>query len=81
MGKMLRLPPYRGFPVHAKPGKILVDRGLEFRPAPDGVDILDAQQEATAARAREIEIQQRRISVAEMQKTVRARREAEDGWH
>ena len=58
-----------------------MDRGLEFRPAARRVDILDAQQEAAAAPARRVEIQQRRIGVAEMQIAVRARRKAEDGRH
>src|SRR5260370_41719635 len=79
---MLRLPPHRSFPGDAEPGEVFIDCGLELRPAAGRVDILDAQQEPAAGVARQIEIQQRRISVAEMQIAVRARRKAEDGlWH
>ena len=48
---MFRLPPYRLLPGDAEPAEILIDRGLELRPAPDGVDILDAQQQPAAAPA------------------------------
>src|SRR3979409_994508 len=78
---MQGLPPDRSFPGEAEPGEVLIDRGLEFRPATGQVDILDPQQKSPAARARQIEIQQRRIGVAEMQIAVRARRKAEDGRH
>src|ERR1700687_2991523 len=79
---MLRLPPHRGFPCHAEPGEVFIDRCLEFRPAAGRVDILDAQQKLPANLTRQIEIQQRRINVAESQIAVRARRKAEDGlWH
>ena len=78
---MLGLPPHRGFPGDAEPGEIFIDRGLEFRPAAGGVDVLDPQQEAAAGPARGIEVQQRRTGMAEMQVAIRARREAENGWH
>src|SRR6202171_1649972 len=79
---MQGLPPHWGFPWDAEPGEVFIDRCLEFRPAAGRVDILDAQQELPAGLTRQIEIQQRRISVDEMQITVRARRKAEDGlWH
>src|SRR5882757_4538811 len=77
---MLGLPPHRRFPANPEPGEILVDRGLEFRPAARRIDILDAQQEAATAAAREIEIQQRRAGVAEMEVAVRARCKSENGW-
>ena len=77
---MLGLPPHRRLPGNAEPGEIFVDRGLEFRPAARRVDILDAQQEPSAGSARQVEIQQRRIGVAEMKMAIRARREAENGW-
>src|ERR1700694_3426044 len=79
---MQGLPPHRLLPGDAEPGEVFVNRGLEFRPAAGRVDILDAQQELPAGLMSQIEIQQRRISVAEMQITVRARRKAEEGlWH
>ena len=78
---MVGLPPHRGFPGDAEPGKILVDRRLEFRPAAGGVDVLDPQQQAAVGLTRGIEIQQCRIGMAEMQVTVRARRKTENGWH
>src|ERR1700709_1644850 len=77
---MLRLPPHRRFPGEAKPGEILVDRDLEFRPAARDVDILDAQQESSTSRARHVEVQQCRTGVAEMEIAVRARRKTENGW-
>src|SRR3977135_1054928 len=80
IGEMLRLPPRGVLPGDAEPGEVLIDRGLEFRPASGSVDGPDAQQESTAAPSRGIEIHERRISVAEMQVAVRARREAEDAW-
>ena len=57
-----------------------MDGGLEFRPASRGVDILDPQQEFSSGLTRQVEIQQRRISVAEMKVAVRARRKSENGW-
>ena len=46
LAEMLRLPPHRLLPGKAEPGEILVDAGLELRPASGQVDVLDAQQEA-----------------------------------
>ena len=77
--EMLALAPHRLFPGDAEPRQVLVDRLLVFRPAARGVDILDAQQEPAAGRARHVEIEQRGERMAEMQIAVRARREAEDG--
>ena len=79
--EMPRLPPHRGFPCDPEPSEVLVDRRLEFRPAAVGVDVLDAQQKPSPSLTGQIEIQQGRISVAEMKITVRARRKTEDGWH
>jgi len=58
--------------------QILGDVRDEAVAAAAGVDILDPQQEATAARARQIMRSQRRESVAKMQPSGRARREARD---
>src|ERR1700722_9306138 len=80
-GEMCGLPPHRVFPGNAKPRQILINRVLEFRLAARGVDILDAQQEASAGAIREVEIQQRRVSVAEMQIAVRTWRKTKHRWH
>jgi hypothetical protein len=76
--KVFRLPPHRLLPPDAEPAEVFINRGFEFRLAAGGVDILDAKQKSPTGPARQIEIQQRRISVAEMQVAVRARRKAED---
>ena len=55
-----------------------MDRGLEFPPAPRGVDILDAKQQSSAGLASQVEIQQCRIGVAEMKIAVGARRKSEN---
>ncbi len=57
-----------------------MDGGLEFGLAPGQVDVLNAQQQAAVGLTRQIEIQQHRKGVAEMQITVRAWRKAENGW-
>src|SRR5205823_1572940 len=67
-------------PGDAEPAEVLIDRGLELRPATRRVDILDAQQETPAGATRQVKIQQRRISVAEMKVAVRTRRKSEYGW-
>src|SRR5262245_62248265 len=77
---MLRLPPHRRFPGNAKPREIFIDRRLIFRPAACRIDILDAQHEPAAVLTREVEIEQRRIGMAEMEIAVRARRKSENGW-
>ncbi len=76
--KMFGLAPHLCVPAHAEPSEILEDRCLEFRPAARLVDVLDAQQEASAARPRHVVIDQRRVRMPEMQISVRARRKAED---
>src|SRR5262249_9648767 len=45
------------------------------------VDVLNPQQQASTRSLGEVGVQQRRIGVAEMQITVRARRKTENGWH
>jgi hypothetical protein len=80
-GQMVGLPPHRRLPGDAEPGEIFIDGGLEFRPAADGVDVLDAEQKSSAGPARQVEIQQRGKGVAEMQIAVRARRKTENGRH
>jgi hypothetical protein len=78
---MIGLPTHGGFPGDAEPGQVLIDRALEFRFAAGRVDILDAQQETPAGLTGEVEIAQRRISVAEVQIAIWAGRKTENGWH
>ena len=77
--EMPGLAPHRLFPGDAEPGEVFQDRRLVFGPAARRVDILDAQQQAPARRARHLGVEQRRERVAEMQVAVRRRREAENG--
>src|SRR5438874_5489817 len=77
---MLRLPTHRRLPGNAEPGEVFIDRSLIFRPAARRVDILDAQQESSAPLACQVEIDQRRTGMAEMEIAVRARRKSENGW-
>jgi hypothetical protein len=79
--EMLGLPPHRRLPGNAEPSKVFVNCILVFRTAPRRIDVLDPQQQSATRTPREVEIQQRRIGVAEMQTAVRARRESENGWH
>ena len=76
---MIRLPARRHFEIDAEPGEILDNRPLEFRPAARLVDILDAQQQASAEAARHGGVLQRAQGMAEMQHAIRARREAQHG--
>jgi hypothetical protein len=56
---MLGLPPHRLLPGDFKPIQILIDRGLEFRPATRRVDVLDAEQQPPAGGARHLGVEQR----------------------
>jgi len=80
VGEILRLPAYRGFPGDAEPSQILINRVLKLRLASGRVDILDAQQEPAAGQARQIEIQECRKGMAEMQIAIGAWGKAENGW-
>src|SRR5262245_277594 len=77
---MLRLAPHRRLPGEAEPTEVLIDRRLKFGPTACRIDVLNAQHEPAAALARQVEIEQRRIGVAEMEIAVRARRKSENGW-
>src|SRR6516164_8410157 len=66
-------------PSDAEPRQVFIDRGFVLRPAARRVDVLDAQQEPAAGRARHLEIDERGERMADMQVAVRARSEAEDG--
>ena len=56
---MLALAAHRLLPRDAKPSEVLVDRSFVFGTAANGIDILDAQQQAAAHRPRHVEIDQR----------------------
>src|SRR5215813_488620 len=75
---MLRLAAHRLFPVQAEPGKVLVNRRLELRPAARHVDIFDAQEETPAGRPRRLPADERGCGVSEMEIPRRARREPRD---
>src|SRR5262245_29532090 len=77
---MLRLAPHVCFPRHAEPTEILEDRRLEFRPTARPIDVLDAQQEPPASRARHVVIEQRGERVPQVEISVGAGREAKDRW-
>jgi hypothetical protein len=48
---MFGLPPDRRRPGQTEPGQVFENRRLEFGAAADGVDVLDAQDEAAALRS------------------------------
>jgi DNA-3-methyladenine glycosylase II len=54
-----------------------MDGFLECLGGPDGIDVLDPEQQAAARLACELAVEQRRIGVAEMQRSVRAGRKSE----
>ncbi len=76
---MLRLAARRLWPVQPQPAQVFDDGGLEFRPGPRLVDILDAQQETAAGLARHPRIEEGGEGVAQMQPAVGARCETENG--
>ena len=81
LGKMLRLAADGLCPAQSKPGEVLLDQRLEFRPAAAFVDILDAQEEAPADAPAKLEVEKGGISVAEVKLAIRRGREAENGLH
>ena len=54
-------------------------RGLELRLAARAVQVFDAQQQASARLRGDALVHERGIGVAEMERPVRRRREAQDG--
>src|SRR5262249_39011139 len=76
--EVLGLPAHRAVPIESKPGEALEDRDDEFLAAAGGIDVLDAQEEAPARRARRAPAHERRMRVAEMEAAGGARREARD---
>jgi hypothetical protein len=74
-------PPHRHLPGNAEPSEVLIKRIFIFGTTARGIDVLDPQQQAAARAPREIVVQQRRKSVAEMEVAIRARRKTENGWH
>src|SRR5262249_4854762 len=81
-GKMLGLPAHGSLPDEAEPAQVLIHRGLVFRTAAHGIDILYAQEESAAGLACEVEIHDRGQGMAEMQKAVGTRSKSENRlWH
>src|SRR5262245_64605653 len=72
--EMRALATHRLLPGDAEPRQVFIDRGFVLRPAARRVDVLDAQQEPAAGRARPLEIDERGERMADMQIAVRARR-------
>ena len=78
VSQMVRLAQDRLFPRQAQPGEVFVDRRLVLWSAAGGVDILDAQDEATARRLRRVIGHQRRKGVAEMKQAGGGGRKSSD---
>ena len=76
---MLGLAAYRLLPAQAQPTQVLEDRGIEARPAAPGVDVLHANDEATADGARRRLGEKRRVSMAQVEVARGRRRETGDG--
>src|SRR5690348_10837056 len=66
---MFRLTANRLLPMHSQPGEVFKDCLLEFGPASAKVDIFDAKHEFSASLLRSVPGEQRRIRVAQMQKS------------
>ena len=71
-GKMGGLAAFCAIPIQPKPAQILKYRGLIFRAAARGIDILNSQQKAPARRARAAPGEKRGPRMAQMQKPGRA---------
>src|SRR5262249_9193481 len=67
LGKMFGLSPHRRAPTDSEPSEILVNRQLILTPAAPEVDILNAQQESAVGATRQIQVQQGRISMAQVE--------------
>ena len=76
---MLALAAPRRRKAKAEPREIVDDRGLELGLATGAVQVFNAQNQAPADLGREALVHQRRIGVAEMERPVRRRREAQYG--
>ncbi len=75
---MLALSARRRGKAKSKPGQIVSDGGLESRLAARTVQVLNAQQHASAQFAGEAFVDEGGIGVAEMERAVRRRRETQD---
>ncbi len=76
----LRLPHHGPIPAQPEPRQVALDRVDELLAAARAVDILDAQQEASAGLTRPVMRRDRRPGVAEMQQPGRRRCEATDDF-
>jgi molybdopterin/thiamine biosynthesis adenylyltransferase len=75
---MLRLAAHGHLPGKPEPSKVIVNRLLEFEPAPLGVDIFDAEQKAPACLSRQAVIEQSRIGMPKVEVAIRGRRKPEN---
>ena len=66
-------------PGQAEPGQIVLDRHRIGFPAALAVDILEPQQQGSTRLSGQVAVEERRVSVAEMQVAVGRRGEAEHG--
>ncbi len=79
VAKMLGLATVGGLEGDAEPGQVLQHRRFQMRRAAGAVDILDAQQQASAEDGGQPLVLQSAQRMAEMEQAVGARREAQDG--
>jgi len=75
--EMPALPPHRLLPGDAEPGKVLIDCIFVLRARPGFVDVLDAQQQPATQIACHLRVKQCRVGMAQMQKSIRARRKTQ----
>ena len=75
---MLALPARRRGKAKSKPGQIVSDGGLESRLAARMVQVFNAQQHAPTQFVAEAFVDEGGIGVAEMERAIRRRREAQD---
>ena len=76
---MLALPARRRRKAKPEPGEVLDNGALELRFAARSVQIFNAQQHASVDFGSDAVIDERGVGMAEMKRSVRRRREAEDG--
>ena len=75
---MLALPARRRGKAKPEPSEVVDDGGLELRLAARAVQVFNAQHHASAGFGGDALVHERGIGVAEMERPVRRRREAED---
>jgi hypothetical protein len=76
-GEAFALQARRRVEIHAEPGEIRDDRRFKFGFAALRVDVIDAQEKASAGASREIVVAQGRVGMAKMQPAIGRGREAD----